>query len=478
MATRGLGVRARARADALLDPIARQAGPAPRRLRRDRHPRAQDADRDDPRRRRYARRGPGERRRGVATLRPADGGRVEASDPAARQPARLRADRRHDRGLLVRRRSRSRSSSTMPFATPAPGSTAAGFAVKLDIAADLPPVRADWTAICLALDNLVDNSIRYSKDEPLAGISAPRRETRSIRIQVADRGIGIPAGRARRTSPAGSSVAARRRPAAAVSGWRSSSGSSATTAGRCRSTAPSATARTVTIDSAGLCRHGMKRRILIVEDNAGLASVLSDNLIARRLRRPDRATTATSRSRPRGTSRPTSSCSMSCCRGRTASSSAACCATAAARPIVMLTARSQKDDRIRGLTLGADDYVTKPFDLEELLARIHAVLRRSRPDVEHLTLGRVTIDFRTLQAWTGPRIHRADASRVRAAPLSGRAPGGGRRSRRSCCARSGATHRRRTPARSIRRSSAFERRSSPIHSIRRSSIRSTATGTV
>ncbi len=67
----------------------------------------------------------------------------------------------------------------------------------------------------------------------------------------------------------------------------------------------------------------------------------------------------------------------------------------------MLTARSQKADRIRGLKLGADDYVTKPFDLEELLARIHAVLRRSRPDVERLTLGQVTIDFRTLHAWAG-----------------------------------------------------------------------------
>jgi len=48
-------------------------------------------------------------------------------------------------------------------------------------------------------------------------------------------------------------------------------------------------------------------------------------------------------------------------------------------PILMLTARTEEDDRIRGLEVGADDYVTKPFSPRELLARIHAVLRRVRP---------------------------------------------------------------------------------------------------
>jgi len=47
-------------------------------------------------------------------------------------------------------------------------------------------------------------------------------------------------------------------------------------------------------------------------------------------------------------------------------------------PIIMLTARAQKADKLKGLNLGADDYVTKPFDLEELLARVHAALRRTR----------------------------------------------------------------------------------------------------
>jgi DNA-binding response OmpR family regulator len=62
-------------------------------------------------------------------------------------------------------------------------------------------------------------------------------------------------------------------------------------------------------------------------------------------------------------------------------------------PIIVVTARDQKEDKIRGLRTGADDYITKPFDLDELLARIHAVLRRRRGEVEHLTLGAIAIDF-------------------------------------------------------------------------------------
>ncbi len=48
-------------------------------------------------------------------------------------------------------------------------------------------------------------------------------------------------------------------------------------------------------------------------------------------------------------------------------------------PVILLTAKHEKDDRLEGFGLGADDYITKPFDLEELSARIKAVLRRSEP---------------------------------------------------------------------------------------------------
>jgi DNA-binding response OmpR family regulator len=67
-------------------------------------------------------------------------------------------------------------------------------------------------------------------------------------------------------------------------------------------------------------------------------------------------------------------------------------------PIVILTARTQQAEKLRGLHLGADDYMTKPFDPEELLARIRAVLRRARPSVSRIRLGEVTVDFLSKQA--------------------------------------------------------------------------------
>ena len=75
-------------------------------------------------------------------------------------------------------------------------------------------------------------------------------------------------------------------------------------------------------------------------------------------------------------------------------------------PFIFVTATVQKSDKLRGLKLGADDYVTKPFDVDELVARVHAVLRRARPAVDRLALGQVTIDFRALRAWRGKQeIH-------------------------------------------------------------------------
>ncbi|MDG2001718.1 MAG: phosphate regulon transcriptional regulator PhoB [Novosphingobium sp.] len=63
-------------------------------------------------------------------------------------------------------------------------------------------------------------------------------------------------------------------------------------------------------------------------------------------------------------------------------------------PIVMLTARGEEEDRIRGLKTGADDYVTKPFSPRELMARIEALLRRSQPSLagETLRIGDLELD--------------------------------------------------------------------------------------
>lgn len=63
------------------------------------------------------------------------------------------------------------------------------------------------------------------------------------------------------------------------------------------------------------------------------------------------------------------------------------------RPVIFVSARGQRADKVRGLDIGADDYVTKPFDIEELVARIHAVLRRTRPSIERISLGPISIDF-------------------------------------------------------------------------------------
>ena len=70
-------------------------------------------------------------------------------------------------------------------------------------------------------------------------------------------------------------------------------------------------------------------------------------------------------------------------------------------PIIILSARGEKVDKLQGLRLGADDYVTKPFDMEELVARIQTVLRRVKPALGTIRLGAVTIDFRGRVATKG-----------------------------------------------------------------------------
>jgi two-component system, OmpR family, response regulator len=69
-------------------------------------------------------------------------------------------------------------------------------------------------------------------------------------------------------------------------------------------------------------------------------------------------------------------------------------------PVIMLTMRNDLVDKVHGLTHGADDYITKPFEFEELLARIHARLQR-KPGAEEQTVysvGNVTLDLRTRRA--------------------------------------------------------------------------------
>lgn len=62
-------------------------------------------------------------------------------------------------------------------------------------------------------------------------------------------------------------------------------------------------------------------------------------------------------------------------------------------PILMLTALQEVDDRVEGLNLGADDYLRKPFDMKELLARVHALLRRVPAKSRRLLIGPVEVDL-------------------------------------------------------------------------------------
>jgi len=74
-------------------------------------------------------------------------------------------------------------------------------------------------------------------------------------------------------------------------------------------------------------------------------------------------------------------------------------------PILMLTARGEEADRVLGLDLGADDYVTKPFAIRELLARVRALLRRAQPGrapmPDEIRFGDVAVDFRSYEASRG-----------------------------------------------------------------------------
>ncbi|HSU87785.1 MAG TPA: response regulator transcription factor [Terriglobia bacterium] len=137
----------------------------------------------------------------------------------------------------------------------------------------------------------------------------------------------------------------------------------------------------------------MKRRILVVEDDTSLARVLCDNLVyegfdvalasdgRRALQegsafKPDLVLLDVTLPGLDG---------FEVCRRLAEGQSRTA--------IIMLTARAQKEDKVQGLRLGADDYITKPFALDELLARIHAVLRRVHPTDDFLVLGSLRIDF-------------------------------------------------------------------------------------
>jgi two-component system phosphate regulon response regulator PhoB len=123
-------------------------------------------------------------------------------------------------------------------------------------------------------------------------------------------------------------------------------------------------------------------RILVVEDEAALSLLLSYNLeaegfVVERVERGDEAELRLVESPPDlvildwmlpGVS------GLEICRRMRAREATR------TLPVIMLTARGDESERVRGLTIGADDYIVKPFSVPELMARVRALLRRSRPD--------------------------------------------------------------------------------------------------
>jgi two-component system OmpR family response regulator len=145
----------------------------------------------------------------------------------------------------------------------------------------------------------------------------------------------------------------------------------------------------------------MAKRILVVEDDASLAELLRDNLVYEGftvdcVSEGPKSLEVAAKTKPDlvlldlmipGLD------GFEVCRGLSLAPERV--------PIIILTARTQPQDKIRGLELGADDYVTKPFMLAELLARVHAVLRRTSRPSETLTLGDVVVDLSGLRASRG-----------------------------------------------------------------------------
>ncbi|WP_256079387.1 response regulator transcription factor [Massilia sp. YIM B04103] len=79
-------------------------------------------------------------------------------------------------------------------------------------------------------------------------------------------------------------------------------------------------------------------------------------------------------------------------------------ARAGAVPVLLLTARDAIEDRVRGLELGADDYLVKPFATPELVARLKALARRNAPQPAVLALGSLTLDTQAKRARVGERV--------------------------------------------------------------------------
>jgi len=141
----------------------------------------------------------------------------------------------------------------------------------------------------------------------------------------------------------------------------------------------------------------MKKRILIVEDDHALARVLADNLrfAGFEVEHVDDGAEVVSRLRAMAPDLVLLDVMLP---GKDGFGLLGLIRQGGRTPVIMLSARDQQVDKLKGLELGADDYVTKPFDFEELQARIRAVLRRARRLVVQITIGDTIVDFEAFTA--------------------------------------------------------------------------------
>lgn len=160
----------------------------------------------------------------------------------------------------------------------------------------------------------------------------------------------------------------------------------------------------------GAASPGGAPRILVVEDEAALGLLLAYNLesegyVVERVERGDEAELRLEESPPDlvildwmlpGVS------GLEICRRLRARE------TTRTLPVIMLTARGEEGERVRGLSVGADDYVVKPFSVPELMARVRALLRRARPErvAVRLSAGELELDRETRRVRrAGREIH-------------------------------------------------------------------------
>ena len=121
--------------------------------------------------------------------------------------------------------------------------------------------------------------------------------------------------------------------------------------------------------------------------------------------------------------------------------------------IIVVSARGGERDKVTALNMGADDYLTKPFSIEELLARITATLRRTRPGGSAppsappvITIGQLEIDLAGQQVRRDGAAGASHPDRVRAAARAGHQPGQAADRTRICCAGCGAAATRPRPS--------------------------------